>query len=334
ITATLSDVKGNLLSISDETALLYGIYLQESLNWERVTLDIGGSLFKSRFESSSIEYGKYDYTKGKYDYNTSIYPNQDLYTQDYTFFSPKIQAGYALAKGVNLYASLSRAQQTPSQSEISANKTYGKPDLKAATATNYEVGLKSRSKRHSLDLALYVMPIKDEIIQIYDPAGSYYANAGKTNKKGLELSASYRVTDELTIGGNYAYSNYTYDQFTESNSSGSFVRDGNYLPYIPKHQYTLMASWISPTGFKATLRSTTWGKYYVDNANSATYTPPTFITDLLVGYSKDRHDFSLNIANILDKHYASEVKKDMRTGALSYSAAPVRTIMAHYSYKF
>ena len=56
-------------------------------------------------------------------------------------------------------------------------------------ATNYEVGVKGTfAKRNSYELALFSIDVEDELI-VFDVGGrDIYANAGKSSRKGVELS--------------------------------------------------------------------------------------------------------------------------------------------------
>jgi iron complex outermembrane receptor protein len=88
-----------------------------------------------------------------------------------------------------------------------------------------------------------------------------------------------------------------------------------------------------PTGFKAVLRSNSWGSYYVDNANSEKYGGYDFVTNLLLSYQTGPHNISLNVENLFDKLYALEVKKST-SGDMTYAAASPRNAMLSYSYNF
>lgn len=94
---------------------------------------------------------------------------------------------------------------------------------------------------------------------------SIYDNAGKTDKKGLEFNITYNLTSNLEIGGSYAYSNFKFDKFNESARGDLVSRDGNYIPFIPKNQYSIFTAY-NLNGFKTRLTARTYGSYYMDNA--------------------------------------------------------------------
>lgn len=330
ITATLSDEKGALANVSSSKNTLYGVFLQESVRFgDRWLVDAGLRLDRARFKIDENEIWAYSYSTGAY----AAGAGQDSVRKAYTLPAPKLGASYRLTDTTSVFAVLAQASQVPSESEISGN-----PDLDSAKSTNFEVGLKGRAARWAYDLSAYVNPVKDEIITVRQPDGqNVYLNAGETDKKGLEFSGSFRATDTLDVGVNYAYSHYKYDEFTEPVRVGMVTtnvnRAGNWLPYIPKHQYGVFAAWRHATGARVRIESNSWGSYYLDNANSEKYEGYDWVTNLMVGYEKGAHLVAFNVDNILDEHYAMEVKKDT-SGKLSYSAASPRTYVLSYRLNF
>jgi iron complex outermembrane receptor protein len=111
-----------------------------------------------------------------------------------------------------------------------------------------------------------------------------------------------------------------------------YNRGGNYLPYIPRHQYSLYAFYRHPRGFKARLETYSWGKYYVDNANSETYHGYDFLTNLTVGYENKHWDVVFDVSNIFDQKYAMEVTKD--TSVTRYRPGAPLTCFGRITYKF
>ncbi len=99
-------------------------------------------------------------------------------------------------------------------------------------------------------------------------------------------------------------------------------RSGNQIPYIPKHQYSLSTGYTHPSGFKGRLQADTWGSYYMDNANTEKYDGYDFLTSLMLGYEKGPHQVALNVENLTDKQYATEVKKNTNGVKTYYGAAP------------
>jgi len=335
ITATLSDTKGAKIETDSDVTTKWGVYAQESLalgdDW---LVDTGVRFDQVIFDLTADIAQEYSYSTGNYIVPAD--PRVDI-TKTYNYVSPRIGVVYKLMDGLNLYGNVSTGFQTPQSSELSDN-----PELDPAVTINYETGVKGNSAAgDSIDLALFYMLVSDEIIQTIAPGGvSTYSNAGKTDKKGVELSAQTRSFMGLRLGGTYTWSDFTFDDFTEPVNSGpptfttiNVSRDGNQLPYIPEHQYSLFAYYKHDCGFKARIDTNTWGAYYIDNANSARYGGYSFLTNLMLGWENEQWDFVFDIANLFDKHYAMEVAKDT-SGRVTYRpGAPISTF-AKLTYKF
>jgi iron complex outermembrane receptor protein len=332
IVSTLSDAKGALASIQKSTTRLRGIFLQESLQpTSRLLIDAGLRFDKSSLDFDETAFSKFDYTAGKYVTNPS--PVLTSVNKTYNLFSPRLAATYRLTNWINLYGSVAQGNQVPSDSETTSN-----PNLNAARSRNYEIGLKGRANRWSFDTAVYVNSVEDEIVQVRQPDGqTVFQNAGKTDKKGFEFSGGYNLMPGLEVGASYAFSSYKYDSFTEPVRVGAVTtnvdRAGKRLPYVPMHQYSLFASYRHASGFRMRIQTSTWGRYFLDNANSESYDGYAWLTTVSLGYEKNRHSLTLTADNVFDDKYAVEVKKDT-SGKKSYSAGSPRVVMLNYAYRF
>lgn len=339
ITATLSDSKGAKIEEDADTVTKWGVYLQESLSLGKHWLvDTGVRFDQVLFDISADITQEYSWSTGNY--VTPDEPHIDI-SETYNYVSPRIGAVFKLTDEVNLYGNISTGFQTPQSTEISTN-----PRLDPAVTVNYETGVKARTEEGDfLDLAVFYMTVSDEIIQTIAEGGvSTYSNAGKTEKKGIELTLHTRPMGGIQLGGTYTYSDFTFDAFSEPVTTRlptvppTFVtenisRDGNALPYIPENQYSLFAYWRHPSGLKARIDTNTWGSYYMDNANTEKYPGYEFLTNLMVGWEKGPWDIVFDIANIFDKRYAMEVTKDT-TGKVSYRPGAPITAFGKVMYRF
>lgn len=337
IVRTLTNNKGELAQTEDSTTTLYGAYLMETFSPnEEITIDVSTRVDKLSFDIDGVKTSEYDYGAKNYVSLTGIDSIIDV-DKDYTLFSAKLGAIYTLTDSTNMYASIATANQAPTGSEIEAAQDEG-ISLDKSTSVNYEIGFKTRAEALFLDLAFYQNDVDDEIIRTQDASGHViYDNAGKTKKRGIELNGVYRASESLDLGGAYAYSHFKFDSFEEQVGYGRNTRwenrDGNYLPYIPKTQWSLFAAYKMENGFKARLTTRGWGSYYMDNANTEKYEGFDFVTDLMLGYEHQAHSIQLNINNLTDKYYAMEALKDAN-GVVTYKAAAPVTGMLTYNYRF
>ncbi len=329
---TLSDRKGELLEKESATNTLYGLFVQESVQpTEEAQIDVGFRFDRTNFDIDNTAYGEYSWGSSNYDYYAT--PVNTKTDKTFNLFSPKIGVTYALTPLFNIYGVVAQSGQVPSESEIQTN-----PKLDAATARNIEMGLKGRAQDWSVDLAIYHTVVSDEIVSVLNPdMTTEFQNAGETLKNGVEISGRYDLAKRLWLEAGFAYSDYTFSDFDELVRSGATLtpedRSGNHLPYVPRQQYSLGLGYSHPSGFKAVVRSHSWGSYYMDNANTEMYSGYDFLTNLMLGYSQGPHSLQLNVENLFDKRYASEAKKST-SGDTSYSAGAPRTAMLSYAYNF
>ncbi len=329
IIATLSDKKGNLLEKSESDTKLVGFYLQESVKKGNWVIDLGIRADRLKFEVESTEYGQYNFILGRYQYYPS--PIRSKIEKTYNVLSPKLGVSYKLAPWISLYGNISTGYNTPD--EWTAN-----PELEPIKVTNYETGLKIRRGSISLDAALYTMDIRDEVVRVIQQGGvERLVNAGKTRNNGFELGLSYEIIKNLLLGASYTYADYKFREFSEpvriGNQTINVSRNGNRLPFIPRHYYSLFATYKHSSGIRFSVQSDTWGSYYMDNANTEKYEGYKFVTSANLGYQRGNVDLSLMVDNLFDKRYALEATKDL-TGTKRYRPAPPRTFLVRFTYSF
>lgn len=325
---TLSDEAGALAEKGSDDVMKWGVYAQESLRpSDRWIVDAGVRYDRVAFDIRNQIYQEYSYALGRYVVNTTT---EDI-AKSFNAVTPRLGVVHKASDVVHLYANVSSGFQTPQTSEIAEN-----PDLKPLKAYNYETGLKARfTKGHSIDLAVFRIDVKDEIVQTALPGNqTSYSNAGKTEKTGVEFTGSVVPMEGASLGGSYTYSHFKYKDFTEPVGAVNYDRSGNWLPYIPWHQYSIFGMYRHATGFKVRLDTNTWGRYYIDNANSAMYDGYAFVTNGLIGYETRNLNISFDVYNIFDKRYAMEITKEATSTLEKYRPGAPRSYMVRLSYAF
>ncbi|QBZ84037.1 Catecholate siderophore receptor Fiu [Hydrogenovibrio crunogenus] len=320
-----SDEKGDLAQVEDASSQLSGAYFQQTVSvspdW---TLEAGLRYDHLNMDISGQQYYAFDYAAGGYKAGEGAYS----YKASYDLFAPKVSANYALNKQSRLYGTISGAQQAPTDSEVSANYAYGQADkLKASTALQYELGYKLNASRLATTVAVYQIDLTDEIVGVKDGWTTYYVNAGKTQKRGAELSASYRLTPSVTLGGSAAWQDYQYLEYEDSGNDYS----GNQVRFIPEQQYNVFVGYQS-NEWQARMEALGFGSYYIDDANSEKYDGYQMVSNMMLGYEMKKHKLQLNVNNVFDMRYAEEVSKDTR-GTYAYTPGAPRNIQLNYRYQ-
>jgi iron complex outermembrane receptor protein len=321
ISATLSDAKGALMEIQSQRTLLGGLFLQETVQAGRVTVDVGGRFDHTWMRTRSDQRSSYGWTTGRYVENPS--PVVAVTEKQFDLPAPKAGVSVRLTEAVSLFASAAQGAQVPSESEVLSN-----PGLSPSRSTSYEAGVKARAARLTLDASVYWNPVVDEIVSVPEGGLTVYRNAGETRKLGAEVSGSVRLPAGLELGASYAYSDFTYVRFADR----GVTYDGKRLPYVPVHQYGAFAAWRHPAGLRLRLQTNTWGRYWIDNANSERYRGYAFLTSAGAAWRWGRSEVMLDVSNLLDERYAAQVTKDATGARVSYSAGTPLTVLASYRF--
>jgi iron complex outermembrane receptor protein len=79
--------------------------------------------------------------------------------------------------------------------------------------------------------------------------------------------------------------------------------------------------------------ASSWGEYFVDNANSETYEGYSFVTEVAAGYQWQGFEVMLMVQNLFDDRHAIEVQKDLY-GKLRYSPTAPRSFRVRLTYRF
>jgi iron complex outermembrane receptor protein len=334
---TSSDDAGQLLSETGSTAGKWGVYLQESLKpLDGLIIDAGIRYDEVRIDLDTEEFREWGYIY-VWPGSTSYFGYKDARAsveigEKWEKFSPRVGLNYALMESLNVYGSVGTGFQTPTQGELRTNT-----DLKPQESINYEIGLKGRfDAGHSFDLSFFHTSVEDEIIKLMDRDGdTFFDNAGETEHMGVEVSGRFKLIDGLYLGGSYAYSDFTFDEFDEMEEVGSTMvthsRDGNRIQLVPVHQYSYFLDYHHPIGVSARVEVNSWEEYFVDAENSDTYKGFTVVGARL-GYDWKNANLFVRVDNAFDKKYAAEVSKSY--GTTRFSPGAPRTWVAGISYKF
>lgn len=200
-------------------------------------------------------------------------------------FSWSVGLEYDVHSNLELFADVSTAFQTPTTTEL-ANSTGGggfNPALEPQTARTYEIGVDSRlSDRTRLELSFFLIQIDDELIPFTSPTGrDFFRNAGRSERKGIELGLERRLTQEWTWQTSYTVMDAHYRDYVTA--GGSF--SGNREPGIPAHQFFTEIRWQSRRGFFGSVDLQHVDQFELNDANTAKNEAYTLL-NARIGYTK------------------------------------------------
>lgn len=190
-------------------------------------------------------------------------------------------------------------------------------------AWSYEVGTKNIlfDGMLSTNLALYYIDWDDQqLTSTYffpEPIGgsqSYIINAGKTEIKGLELEVEARLTDALTAGLTYAYTDAKFKEFNDGEANELFGNPslkGKKLPAVPEQQASVYGKYSFPVGIHSGYVRADVS--YTDRKYAQVYqlahTGEAIVANMAIGFEFDRLDVQLFVKNLTDDRTPSSVAR-------------------------
>ena len=230
-----------------------------------------------------------------------------------TRFSPLAGLTFKISPRLFTYINANSNFEAPTLNELSANpsNTGGfNPDLKPQKAISYEWGIKAKvGEVLTLETALFQIDLTDEFVPYQLPqfvGRTFFRNAGKSKRNGVELGINYAILPELSFTANYTYSNFKYLNYT----SGTLNYAGNRQPGIPQHTAYSELRWLSKRGISVLAQVRHASEIFANDANTVK-NPAYTLVILRGGY---RHNFKAfgiepfgGVTNLFDVKYNANV---------------------------
>ncbi|MGH9503949.1 MAG: TonB-dependent receptor [Terriglobales bacterium] len=178
-----------------------------------------------------------------------------------TFFSPRLALLHKLTANISLTASGYRAFRAPTLNELYRGFRAGNvftesnANLRAERLTGAEGGaiVTGWSRRVMLRGNFFWNQITRPVANVTlttTPSliTRQRQNLGSTSSQGLELEASGRVSNSVTISGGYEYTDATVTSFTVDPALAGLNPSlvGLDVPQVPRHQFTFQSSYSRP----------------------------------------------------------------------------------------
>jgi iron complex outermembrane receptor protein len=319
-----SGVQGVLRRDEDNIAANSGLYLQAE--WE---------LGKDWIVSGGVRQTRVSYENKDRYIKTPTNPD-DSGSVSYSNTTPVLGVVYHLTPAINLYANAGKGFDTPAFIEL-AYRPGGVSGLNFAltpsTSVNYEAGMKAFVGANTrVNLALFQVNTDKEIVvdSLISGSRSVYANAGKTERSGLELSIDSDLGNNFKASLAYSLLDARFkDAYTSSQTT---IRSGNKLPGTPRDTWYGELAWKHPgSGFSTAIEAHYSGKVYVNDRNSdaaASYTVVNWRGGFEQRFGKVRLSEFLRIENLGDKMYVGAVLVNSDT---PFTPAPGRNYLAGVS---
>ncbi|MGE0627932.1 MAG: TonB-dependent receptor family protein [Hyphomicrobiaceae bacterium] len=267
-------VKGSLLSSSLDTSRNTSAYIENSFFFLPEVALVAGTQFLHAVRER----------EDRYFLDPS--PSNDSGRKSFDIWSPKLGLLWNIDAGWQVFANISRSGEAPSFGENTFT-SFINSNIKAQTATTYEIGTRGRRPDYTWDLAAYHSEIRNELQCLTVVPGSCdVRNADRTIHQGLEIGFGFSVLqsilepagtpDRLWLNAAYTLNDFRFD--------GDSQFGDNVLPGAPRHFLRAELLYKHPNGvfFGPNIE---WvpQAYYVDNENT-TKTIPYTLWGMKLGY--------------------------------------------------
>ena len=233
-----------------------------------------------------------------------------LIDQYYSFFNPKFGLSFTLSPISMLYGSFSRANREPSRSDYESNI-----NIKPEQLNDFEFGWRFRKNGLKLNLNAYYMLYNEQLVltgELDDVGTPIRTNSGSSYRKGIELEAGLKLSEDFLINSNLTLSsnknkqilsNFDGEIFNFGKTNISFSPDiiaSNSIVFSPNDN--LMISFLSKYVGKQYMGNTDavnsiLDSYFVNNINFSYTINSNRIFDEII--------ISGLVNNILNKEYVS-----------------------------
>ena len=284
--------------------------------------------------SAGLRYdqAKFDYENNLSDGMFGAYQRPADRTDSFENLSPKLGLTYKFTKDSAVYARYARAFRIPQAGTLYALKAKNAESaLDPETADSFETGYKKESRVLSVELAAYVMKIKDAIVtDSTDPGATFKTNAGRITHKGIEASVGWRMTDSAAINIAYAVPRSEYDEFVSSGKDYS----GNKMKMGPEHIGNVSFR-FTPTSIQGLSAELEWqdiGSWWMDDANTKEDGGYDIVNLRAIYAVTEKLAINAKVLNIADREYVSQ--SEIAWGREQFTPGSPRIAYAGIDYRF
>lgn len=235
----------------------------------------------------------------------SRFQNED----NFSFFNPKAGLTYQMDISNQFYLSYARANREPSRND------YENGDPEPEELNDFELGWRHSSKTVQLNTNLYYMGYENQLVLTggIDDVGAFIRqNSGNSYRLGLEVDATVRLSNKLSVRPNVSFSQNKNIDFV-STFNGELVDYGNTdISYSPEIVAGNIINYQPVKGLELKLLSKYVGEQFMSNVEAENSKLDSyFVNDFNVQYSWEKPWIFKEIIltglvnNILNEEYVS-----------------------------
>ena len=205
-----------------------------------------------------------------------------LVNDKFNFFNPKAGVTYVLNEKQNFYFSYSKANREPNRND------YESGNPKPEKLDDYELGWRFSTEKAKLNVNGYFMKYKDQLVltgELNDVGAPVRANSGDSYRLGLEVDATFKLTNKWFLQPNVTLSQ-------NKNQDFVFQRDGVFkdlgttnIAFSPDLIAANRLVFMPIQNFQVSLLSKFVGEQYMGNIDAeSSKLDSYFVNDLNVSY--------------------------------------------------
>lgn len=222
-------------------------------------------------------------------------------TRDWTRLSPKLAVQYQWQPQTQIYASVADGFRAGGFNTF-APETYRSYEPEKLRA--YELGIKGTllNRRLRYSAAVYRMDIDDMQVQQMGPVLGqiFITNAATARSTGAEAELRWLLGAGWQLQAALGLNHTRFREFKD----GANDYAGNRNPFAPDINGHLGLRYDAPGGWYAQAQVASYGKVYVDAANTAAYRRPGYgVVNLAAGYAWGHTELTAYVNNAADKQY-------------------------------
>jgi len=223
----------------------------------------------------------------------------------YREWNGNLGLSYRLGLRHQWYANLATSYESPTFTEFANPQGAGfNPFLKPQDSLSRELGVRGELSNIQYDITLFATKVTDEIIPYEIDGLRFFENAGKTDRKGLELAFEWQLNEQWQWRNALTLARYQFDNFTPL--SGDNV-NGNRMPGLPRQQWVSQINW-QYNKWRIELESSYTGRFYAENSND-TQIKQNWLFNTRASYSLSPSvSIKAGIRNLFSKDYFANVR--------------------------
>ena len=238
--------------------------------------------------------------------------------ETYGFFNPRVGLNWQPAERHTLYASFAVAQKEPTRSDFTDRYLFAADDAYPSRERlyDYEVGYRYEAPRFSAGVNLYYMVYRDQLVptgMVNDGSDVLNVNVPDSYRRGVELSASWRVAKWFTASANATFSQNRIENYVDLLAASPTFEQNlgtRTIAYSPSAMGSLFLD-FHVGGFEAVFRTQAVGRQYLTNDENEALTLGRYcVTNLDLAYTLRRRTsrsvrFGVTLYNLFDQTYCS-----------------------------